>query len=184
MTKRSLLGACLAMPLFALAVPAMAAEPGCVPMQPASIDAQASQMIARANAMFREMAAEMNAMEAQMAAFMSAPMPNPVQLEQAMFGPGFAMPLRAGGTGAMISIAATGNGACSETITYSYPSEGGQPVVHVAQRGNACGSIHLGGPGMVHAAQPVRPHVGPRPRAIHPGPQLIEAGYSTAVRRG
>ncbi len=181
MKNRSLLGACLALPLAA--VPALAAQPGCntaqpLPMgvTPSVIEAQAARMIADANAMFRRMAAEMNAMQAQMAALMQMPLPGPEQMVQAGFGPAPAIPL-ARGSGTMIRISSAGNGICSETITYSYPANGGQPIVHVVQRGNACGNRHLNGPGMIDAAQPAPRHAAPEPVLPRHNPQLIEAAY-------
>jgi len=183
MKKRSLLGACLALPLAGLAIPAIGAQPGCEAVtapQPAALQIQAVRMIASANVMFREMAAEMNAMHAQMAAFMAAPLPSPSQLVQAGFGPGLPIAISPG-SGTVISIMSSGNGTCSETISYNYPANGGRPIIHVAQRGNACGGIHVNGPATVNAAQPIQRNIVPQP--VH-RPQLIEAEYQPALRRG
>ena len=166
MKKGALIGACLALPLAGLAVPALASQPGCAAappqeltlLQPSAIELQAEHTIAAANAMFREMDAEMNAMQAQMAALMQAPMPGP----QATFGPEFSVPPGAAGA-TVISIATSGNGTCSETITYTYPGDGSRPAVHVSRRGNACRTIDVNGPASVQAAQPVPRRMTPRP---------------------
>lgn len=185
MMTRSHLGACLGFALAALSAPALAAQPGCVAApEPAALQIQADQAIASENAMFREMTAEMNAVQAQMAALFSAvPFPTPQQMLPAMFGPGLSVMIGPG-SGAVISISSSGSGTCSETITYSYPANGGRPIIHVAQRGNACGAIHLNGSGLVPAAEPGHPHV--TPPVIQPthGPQLIEAEYRRPTPRG
>ncbi len=168
----TLLGACLALPIAALAVPGLAAQPGCwtapangtavfVPdptPTTAAEQVQAERLIAYTkNAMFRQMDAEMNALQARMAALMSMPLlPSPQQLIQASFGPG-GWTATGPGTGTVITEVSTGSGTCSQTITYSYRVRGGQPIVHVAQTGNACGAIHLGAPGTVQAAQRSEP---------------------------
>lgn len=182
---RSRLGACLGFALAGLSVPALAAQRDCMTTpQPAVLQIQADQMIATANAMFREMAAEMNAMQAQMAAMFSAvPVPGPQQMVPAAFGPGLPA-MRGGGSGTVISISSSPSGTCSETITYSYPANGGRPIIHVAQRGDACGAIHLNGLGLVPAAQAMKPRTAPHVIQPAHGPQLIEAEYSSLPPRG
>jgi hypothetical protein len=117
MKKGALLGACLALPLVGLAVPALAGQPGCpavspegfTAFQPGAIELQAEHMVATADAMFSEMNAEMNAMQAQMAALMQAPIPGPQQLTEATFGPGYSVPPGTAGA-TVISITIVGNG--------------------------------------------------------------------------
>jgi hypothetical protein len=60
----------------------------------------------------------------------------------------------------MTSIS-TGSGTCSQTITYDYPANGGQPLVKVASTGNACGVIHSTGP--IQVTQPA-----PAPQTVSP----------------
>lgn len=188
----ALLGACLALPLAGFAIPGLAAQPGCsaAPMQTvmagpwtAADQIQAERLIADANAMFRRMDAEMNAMQARMAALMA--MPTPRQLVQASFGPG-SWTAVGPGSGTMLTMVSSGTGTCSETITYSYPDRGGRPIVHVAQSGNACGAVHVGGQGPVPAAQPVTPRYRyvPQPLPNTPREQLIQAEYPLTAQRG
>jgi hypothetical protein len=88
----ALLGACLALSLAGVVVPA-AAQPACgnqgVAIEPMTVaeQAQAERLITDANAMFRDIAAEMNAMQAQMVALIAMPLPSPEQLVQALSGP-------------------------------------------------------------------------------------------------
>jgi hypothetical protein len=140
-------------------------------------------MIATADAMFREMNAAMNAMQAQMATLMQAPMRGPQQLMQATVGP--RLSVAPGATGAtVISSTTSDNGTCNETITYSYPGNSNRPGVHVVQRGNACGAIHVSGPAAVQTAQPVQRQIMPRPVVPEHGPQLIEAYYPPVLPHG
>jgi hypothetical protein len=88
----------------------------------------------------------------------------------------------------VITEVSTGNGTCSQTITYSYPPNGGRPIVHVSQSGNGCGAVHVNGPVRVQAAQPVAPHwIQPTvPVPTSPQPRLWQAvyRYSVAARQG
>jgi hypothetical protein len=187
--RGALLGACLALPLAGITVPSMA-QPGCGPqgqgvaIEPmtAAEQVQAERLIADANAMFRQMDAEMSAVQAQMAVLMAMPLPTPQQLVQASLGPGGW--IAAGpGTGTVITEVSTGNGGtCNETITYSYPANGGRPMVHVSDSGDACGTITVNGPGQVQAAQPVAPYsiqptVPVSPIPTTPDPRLWQAVY-------
>ena len=88
------------------------------------------------------------------------------------------------GSGTVISVSSTGAGSCSETITYSYPANGRRPIVHVAQRGNACGAVHLDRSGLVPAVQPVHPRAAPHVMQPTHEPQLIEAEYRSPPHRG
>jgi hypothetical protein len=187
--RATLLGACVALPVAALAAPGLAAQQGCwtVPANGSAVflreaapttaaeQVQANRIIAQANAMFRRMGAEMNAMQAQMAALMAMPPSAPQQMIQASFGPDGWTAIGPG-TSTVITEVSTGSGTCSQTITYNYPARG-RPIVHVAQSGNACGAIHLGAPGTVRTAQPVVPHAVPRTAPTVTRPPLIEASY-------
>ena len=79
---RSCLAACLSLVLAGPSVPAFAGQPDCMTVpQPIALGGQADQVIARANALFRDMTAEMNAMQVQMAAvFSGVPFPGPQQM--------------------------------------------------------------------------------------------------------
>jgi hypothetical protein len=182
-----LLGACLALPLAGVAMPGLAAQSGCGPRPTqrvtlrdwtAADQIQAGRLIADANAMFRRMDAEMNAMQSRMAALTSTPLPTPQQLAEASFGPG-TVTVMGPGSATMLTMVSSGNGTCSETITESYPAHGGRPIVHVAQSGNACGTVHVGGQGPAPAAQPVAPRYRyvPQPLPNTPRQQLIQAEY-------
>jgi hypothetical protein len=183
----ALLGASLALPLAGLAVPAVA-QPACgsqyqgAAIQPMAVaeQTQALRLIADANAMFQRMDAEMNAMMAQMNAIAAMPfqLPTPRQLVQAGFGPGQWVNV-APGNGVVFTSISTGSGTCSETITYSYPANSRQPIVHVSQSGNACGAVHVNGPARVQASQPVVPYsIRPTvPVRTSPQPRLWQAVY-------
>ncbi len=106
-----------------------------------------ASMIAQQDAMMQRMTADMNAMFAM-------PMPDPQQLiRAAMRG----MPQAGAGTGAFLTSVSSGDGVCSETVTYRYPANGGKPQVHVTRSGNGCGAVTMPG-----SASPVATPVAPR----------------------
>jgi hypothetical protein len=189
--RNSLLGACLALPLAGLGAAALAASPECASQRPDAIavvlpsagvtqvaDAQALRLIADANAMFRRMDTEMNAMAAQMNALAAMPLelPTPQQVIQAGFG-GAPLISIAPGNGVVFTSVSNGRATCSETITYSYPANGGRPIVRVSENGNACGAVNMNGPAPVQAAQPVAPRFVPQLAPATRQPQLIQAEY-------
>ena len=170
-------GALLAASLF-VAAPAMAAQPSggqyiwvpagdavvVVPKVPARpIDFPVVDMFARQEAMMQQMMADMDTM-------MARPMPSPAQMiESVMQG----MPQVAPGSSVVMTSISTGSGTCSQTITYSYPANGAQPIVKVASTGNACGVIQSTGP--IQVTQPV-----PAPHPVAPQQQherLWTIGY-------
>jgi hypothetical protein len=168
--------ALLAASLF-VAAPAMAAPPSggqyiwvpagdavvVVPKAPArQIDFPVVDMFARQEAMMQRMMADMDTM-------MAMPMPNPAQMIQSVMQ---GMPQVAPGSSVVMTSISTGNGTCSQTITYAYPVNGGQPVVKVASTGNACGVIHSTGP--IQATQPMPV---PRPVAPRQHERLWTIGY-------
>ncbi len=193
--RKCLLGACLALPLAGLAGAAVAASPGCgaqplngvtvflpSPGSVSVMDAQAARLIADTNAMFRRIDAEMNAMQAQMETLAAFPFqfPSAGQLVPAGFA---ATPWTgaAPGNGVVFTSVSTGSGTCSETITYSTPSRGGRPIVHVSQHGNACGTISVNGPARVQAAQPVTPRATTPTGPAAARPRLWQAMYRRPV---
>jgi hypothetical protein len=192
--QHAVLGACLALPFLCAAGSASAAPPqnghyiyvppgATVVVLPGPVAAAApvdavtapmafpvASLIAQQQAMMQRMIADMNAMFA-------APMPGPRQLIQAaMRG---TPPMWAGtagpGSGVILTSVGSGNGVCSETITYGYPANGGKPQVHVTRSGNACGGAFAAtGPG--HAVQsPAVQHAVPVTPAGAP-PRLWTAG--------
>jgi hypothetical protein len=76
--------------------------------------------------------------------------------EMPRLGPGAA-------SGVVMTALTTGQGSCSETVTYSYPGNGAAPQVAVRRSGNACpaGSPLVTGtePSMIPRAQPQAPHL-------------------------
>jgi hypothetical protein len=117
----------------------------------------ALRLIADADAMFRRMAAEMNAIEAQMDALAAMPftLPPPQQVISTAGIPAWVnIPP---GNEVVVTSVSNGRETCSQTITYSYPANGGRPIVHVSQSGNACGALHLNGPVQVETVQPASP---------------------------
>jgi hypothetical protein len=116
-----------------------------------------ASMIAQQDAMMQQMIADMNAMFA-------TPMPDPQQVfEAAMRG----MPQPGAGADVFLTSVSSGNGVCSETITYDYPANGGKPQVHVARSGNGCGAVTMQAP-----ASPVAAPIAPRaiPNMVPPSP--------------
>lgn len=57
----------------------------------------------------------------------------------------------------------TGNGTCSQTISYGYPGNGSQPTVKVSSTGNACGALTSSGPIGVTQVEPTPQPVNPAP---------------------
>lgn len=150
-------GALLAASLL-VATPAFAAQPESghyvwvpsgtsvvlVPNAPAQqIDFPVARMIAQQEAEMRHMMADMGSL------MLSVPMPDPSRMIQSVME---GLPRVAPGTGVVVTSISTGNGTCSQTITYGYPVNGGQPTVQVSSTGNACGAIHSSGP--IQAVQP------------------------------
>ncbi len=116
----------------------------------------------------------MTAIDAEMAALMQTPVPAAPALVPSVLAPvPFALGVPAQGT--MISIASSGTGTCSETITYLYRGNGARPVVHVARSGNACGAPQGAAPREV--MQPAPRRIAPEPVPPGNAPRLIEALY-------
>jgi hypothetical protein len=127
------------------------------------------------------MAAEMNAMQAQMAAFFQSPMLQPGPTIPAAFGPGLPFGM-APGNATVITVSITGNGSCSQAITYTYPAQGGRPIVRVAERGDACHAMPLNGARPIPSAQPLPNQVAPHWLApLHASP-LVQASYDVPQR--
>lgn len=142
--------------------PAMSEAPGYVTSAPMRFPI--ASMIAQQDAMMQRMIADMNAMFA-------TPMPDPQQIfEAAMRG----MPQSGAGTGVFLTSVSTGRGVCSETITYDYPANGGQPHVHVARTGNDCGAVTVQGPTSPVAA-PLEPRAIPNMAPPSASPRLWTA---------
>lgn len=126
-----------------------------VPKTPArQIDFPVVDIFARQEAMMQRMMADMDTM-------MAMPMPSPAQMIQSVMQ---GMPQVAPGSSVVMTSISTGSGTCSQTITYDYPVNGGQPLMKVASTGNACGVIHSTGP--IQVTQPV-----PAPQPLSPQPQ-------------
>jgi hypothetical protein len=164
-------GALLAASLL-VAAPAVAAQPDgghyiwvppgvtvvLVPTVPAvPIDFPVARMIAQQEAMINRMFADMDSL-------LATAMPDPGRMiRSVMQGVPPAMP----GSGVVVTSISTGDGTCSQTITYGYPGIGGQPTVQVSSTGNVCGTLGATGPigvtQSVPTPQPVVPApVGPR----------------------
>jgi hypothetical protein len=128
------------------------------------IDFPVARMIVQQEAMMNRMLADMNSLVARM------PLPDPSQMmESVMQG----VPQVAPGSSVVVTSISTGNGTCSQTITYSYPGNGGQPVVKTSSAGNACGELHSSAP-----VQAVQPAPGPTPRQ-----RLWTIGYPPHLMR-
>lgn len=159
-----------------LAGPAMAAQPegghyvyvppgATVVLLPAAPVAAADFPVAR---MFAQQDAIMQRMMADMDTLMATPLPDPGQMIRSVMS---GMPQVAPGSGVVTTFISTGNGTCSQTITYGPAANGQAPIVHVSSTGNACGAIHTTGP--ISVAQPA-----PTPRpATPPKQRLWTIGY-------
>ena len=131
-----------------------------VPAAPATpVDFPVARMMAQQEIMMRRMLADMDSL-------MATAIPDPEQtIRSVMQG----MPRAAPGSGVVMTSISTGDGTCSQTITYGYPGQGGPPQVKVSSTGNACGA--LGAPGPVGATQ-----VEPQPRPVIPAPATPRQG--------
>ena len=154
--------ALLAASLF-VAAPAVAAQPdgghyvwvpagATVVMLPATqatqVDFPVAHMIAQQEAMMHRMFADMESL-------MATAMPDPDQMIRSVMQ---GMPQAAPGSVVVTSISTGNGGTCSQTITYGYPGNGGQPQVKVSGTGNACGAPGSASPvGVMSMPQPVAP---------------------------
>ena len=162
--------ALLAASLF-VAAPAVAAQPdgghyvwvpagSTVVMLPAT---QATQVDFPVAHMIAQQAAMMDRMFADMDTLLATAMPDPGQMIRSVMQ---GIPQAAPGSDVVVTSFSTGNGGtCSQTITYGYPGNGGQPQVKVSSTGNACGALGSAGPVGVMQALPMPQPVAPAPVA-------------------
>ncbi len=158
-TRKALLAASLL-----IAAPAVAAQPDAghyvwvpngatVVLLPGVPSAPVMRMIAQQDAMMHRMFADIDSL-------MTTAMTNPEQMIRSVMQ---GMPRVALGSGIVVTSISTGQGTCSQTITYRYPGNGGRPMVKVNSAGNACGAIRSSGPiEMTHTM--------PTPRPVIPAP--------------
>ncbi|HXA26811.1 MAG TPA: hypothetical protein VNW90_31350 [Acetobacteraceae bacterium] len=185
----ALFGACLALPLIIGAGAAGAAQPDggryvyvpsgamvvFLPLPAATVsprqalatfgDFPVTRMIAEQDAMMRHMMADMDSLMASL--------PDPQQMIRSVMN---GMPQAVPGSGVVMTSLSSGNGTCSETITYGYPANGGQPRVHVSRTGNACGALMSTGPVGVTQTTPSLRQTLPEPVA-RPHERLWTVGY-------
>jgi hypothetical protein len=166
--------ALLAASLF-VAAPAVAAQPdgghyvwvpagSTVVMLPAT---QATQVDFPVAHMIAQQAAMMDRMFADMDTLLATAMPDPDQMIRSVMQ---GIPQAAAGSDVVVTSFSTGNGdTCSQTITYGYPGNGGQPQVKVSSTGNACGAIGSDGPVGVMQTLPMPQPVAPAPVAPRHG---------------
>lgn len=191
----AMLGACLAVPLvlstgtaraaqpadghyvyvpagatvLVLPGPGFAVMPAGAAMTPA--DFPVARMIARQEAIMDHMLADMDSL-------IATPLPDPRQIiEAAMNG----IPQAAAGSDVIMtsltSGLTSGNGSCSETITFGYPAIGGKPQMKVTRSGNACGAVTTSGPATVVQTPAAAPRNIPAAGPGTHGPQLWTIGY-------
>jgi len=130
--------------------------------RPQPVDFPVARLIAQQEAM-------MDQMMADMVSLMAMPLPGPNQMiHSAMQG----LPQMVPGTGVVVTSVISGSGTCSQTMTYDYPGQGGQPTIQVSSTGNACGAVHPGGPVYV-----VQPAPAPQPTVMQPKERLWTVGY-------
>jgi hypothetical protein len=176
--RSALLGACLTLPLTLGVGAASAAQPAdghyvyvpagavvlVVPAEAAQpVDFPLARVIAEQQAMMHQMMAGMDAL-------MATAMPDPQQMIRSVLA---GAPSIGPGSGVIVRSFSSGNGSCSETITYGPGADGSQPVVKVAQTGNACGTVTPSAPSApIEAAQPATPLtpaiIAPQPVPAHP----------------
>jgi hypothetical protein len=160
-TRSALLAASLL-----VAAPAFAAQPDgghyvwvpagaavmVVPAAPATrIDFPVARMIAQQEAMMQRMFADMDQL-------MVTAIPDPEQMVRSVMQ---GMPQAAPGSSVVVTSISTGNGTCSQTITYDYPRNGAQPQVKVSSTGNACDALRSSAP--IEVTQPMPVPVVPQP---------------------
>jgi hypothetical protein len=157
-----------------VAVPATAAQPdgghyvwvpegATVVLVPSSAIAPAEFPVAR---MIAQQQAMMNRMFADMDSLMATAMPDPGQMMRSVMQ---GMPQGVPASGVVVTSISTGQGTCSQTITYGYPANGGQPAVKVRSTGNACGTVDTDRP--LEVTQPA------------PAPQPVVPGTATPLRQ-
>lgn len=179
--RNALLGACLALPVAALAGQAQAAPPhgerviyvppgatvvilpgtGAI-AAPNTVNAGMPEampmmrLIAEQQAAMQHMIADMNAM--------FQPLPDPGQLLRAAFGPG-----------ALLNVSlmpmAGGHGVCSQQISIIDRGDGSAPVVTRTQSGDACGPLSAAKARSINQVSPVAP------APLQHGPKLLEIEY-------
>jgi hypothetical protein len=165
----ALLGACLALPLVCQIGTAAAAQPegryvyvppGATvvvlpapdaPTMPSAFPV--ARIIAQQDGMIRRLMADMDAM-------MAMPFPDPQQMIRSVMA---GMPQVAPGAGLIMTSVSSGNGSCSQTITYGPATNGAQPQVKVTQTGDACGAMTSSAP--IDVTQTL-----PEPRPATPDP--------------
>jgi len=154
--RAALMGACLALPLVALDGTAGAAQPDrghyvYVPPGATVVIVSSAEAVATPFApVFAQQDSLMRRMIADMDQLMSMPMPDPQQMIRSVMD---GMPRVAPGSSVVMTSISSGNGTCSQTITYSYPGNGGAPVTKVSRNGNACGALGSSAP--VGVSQPL-----------------------------
>ena len=142
--RTALFGACLALPIVAMAGTAGAAQPDrghyvYVPPGAAVVIVPGAETVSMPFApVFAQQDSMMRRMIADMDQLMSMPVPDPQQMIRSVMS---GMPSVAPGSSVVMTSVSTGNGTCSQTITYSYPGNGGAPVTKVSQSGDACGAL-------------------------------------------
>jgi hypothetical protein len=153
-----------------LAAPAVAAQPDgghyvwvpagttvvLVPMSSTTpttpIDFPVARMIGQQEAIMHRMFADMDSL-------LAIGLPDPDQMiRSVMQGMPQAVP---GSSGFVVTSISNGSGTCSQTVTYGYPGNGGQPQVKVSSTGEACGTLRSSGP--ISVTQPV-----PMPQSTQP----------------
>jgi hypothetical protein len=171
--RSALLGACLALPLVFQADVAGAAQPGggqyvYVPAGATVVVLPSAELAALPNqiaavpvefpviGMFAQQDRMMRHMMADMDSLLATPMPDPQQLIRSVMQ---GMPQAAPGSGIVMTSMSSGNGVCSETITYGYPANGGAPQMKVTRSGSGCGAVTPSAPvGMMRGVpQPMQP---------------------------
>jgi hypothetical protein len=129
-------------------------------MDPGRIFAQQEAMMQRIT---QEMAASMQGLDAMTS-----------RTIQAAFAHDGTLP--SGASEMVVTSFSSGNGGCSQIVTYSYPGNGAQPKVAVQKVGDACGGMAQSPLRSIPAtspdnAQPAMPHTAPD------GSRLIPAGF-------
>ena len=84
------------------------------------------------------------------------------------------------GAGSTITISSfsSANGSCSRTVVYSGQANGGAPVMHVSQTGDACGALPAVNPqAAVPAAEPETERAAPPVSHVPGGTKLYQIDY-------
>lgn len=203
--RKTLLGACLALPLAAAGT-AMAAPPagsrtitvpeGAVvlilpgpgmtasPMATTEVATPANdpllRLVAEQEAVMHHVMVEQQMMMRHMLAEMGpmfADPPGMGSMNRMIEAAMHGAPVAGQGAGVVVTSVSDGHGMCSQRVVYSYPADGGTPRVTLTRSGDACAPVDASRPLTVAQPAPAAAH-GPHLWAVSDPPQPLTASGS------